>query len=419
MSFSGEGVRGSAWALCVLAGILFIAPALAGPSPYGVAERELVERGMPSITIEGTRVYHSPSAAAPAETYGRAIASALAWYRGELDWQGELVVAVLDAQDWAELVLLPYPVPHAQLLWNVVVMPDSIESFPGFEHWDFDAEELNISLTFHEAGHILANQLGIRSGNHWIEELIANLFLAAHVRAEREDLGAILDGVPPRFSNPGPYDQLADLDNFYAGGGLANYAWFQFRLAEAAGHAVEGRRLAEIVEDLLREFPAASGMLPRETVRRTMERLERIAPGVGGRLGDMAGDGILPLLEPTACADVAPPPDAAERARVASFLENRSRTPLRFRFDEQMAEIVAAQVQIDFLLRGEGDSPELARVIEEKVAEALASEESVSVLAPGRVLKIDFKSGGVIDLLDGRCLVLPALTTRFAVEDEG
>lgn len=150
-----------------------------------------------------------------------------------------------------------------------------------------------------------------------------------------------------------------------------------------------------------------------------MERLERIAPGVGGRLGDMAGDGILPLLEPTACADVAPPPDAAERARVASFLENRSRTPLRFRFDEQMAEIVAAQVQIDFLLRGEGDSPELARVIEEKVAEALASEESVSVLAPGRVLKIDFKSGGVIDLLDGRCLVLPALTTRFAVEDEG
>ncbi len=388
-------------------------PAATEPSPLGLNERQLVERGMPVAVIDGTKVYHSASARAQAATYGQAIAAALAWHRAQLRWTGNLAVAVLDAEDWAELVMLPYPVPHAELNWNLVVMPDSIASFPGFDLWDFEAEALNVSLTFHEVGHIIANQLDIRSDNHWIEELVADLFLAAYVRGERGDLAAILAGVPPRFSNPGPYDQLADLDFFYAEVGLESYAWFQFRLAEAADRMLAGRRFADIVAGLRREFPKQRA-LRRETVGRTLEHLERIVPGATAALADMAGDGVLPRLSPRACAAV-PAPGNEARTPATLIVENRTGVPARLWIEEVIAYNAALQAKLQNF--GEDDDA-LARIIEDAVAAALASEESATMVPPGGVEIIKAQSGAVIDLMDGTCLAFPAETSRLIVSGE-
>lgn len=88
---------------------------------------------MPVTVIGGTKVYHSDSARAQAATYGKAIAAALAWHRAQLRWTGDLAVVVLDADDWRELAALPYPVPHAELTWKLVVMPVGLESYAWFQ----------------------------------------------------------------------------------------------------------------------------------------------------------------------------------------------------------------------------------------------------------------------------------------------
>lgn len=405
--------RGSCMRLFAPIGaLLFLAmsclTAAAEPSPLGLNERQLVERGMPVTVIDGMKVYHSVSAKAQAAIYGKAIAEALDFHRAELGWTGDLAVAVLDADDWRELVALPYPVPHAELNWNLVVMPDSIADFPGFDLWDLDAEALNVSLTFHEIGHVIADQLKLRSDNHWIEELVADLFLAAYVRAGRGDLAAILSGVPPRFSNPGPYDQLADLDFFYAEVGLESYAWFQFRLAEAADRMLAGRRFSDVVKGLRKEFPKRQA-LRRETVAKTLERLERVMPGAAEMLADMAGDGVLPRLSPATCAAVSSPGSEA-RTEATLVVENRSAAPVRLWIEELIAEGATFQARLQHF--GEDDLP---RIIEDAVAAALASDESATVVRPGMVEIVTAKSGAVVDLMDGTCLAFPAETSRLIV----
>lgn len=58
---------------------------------------------------------------------------------------------------------MPYPVPFAEILWDVVVMPDTIANCPSFDRWGFAPHPLNEALTLHELGHIVANRSGIRS----------------------------------------------------------------------------------------------------------------------------------------------------------------------------------------------------------------------------------------------------------------
>ena len=359
--------------------LLALLPATARAAPPAeLSERLLVARGLPLLTLDGIRVYHSTSARAVAELYGAALAEALAWYRATLGWRGVVTAVVLDEADWGELVALPYPVPHAQRRWDLVVMPDSIARFPGFAAWDFDDRTLTLALTFHEVGHLIAPQLGLASGNHWVEELIANLFLAAYVLAERPDLAPILAGVPPRFANPGPFDQLFDLDSFYAGGGLENYAWFQFRLAALAGHLVEGRDFAAVIGAMRAAFPAERADR-RLTVSRTLALLEPIAPGASPLLADMAGDGVLPALAPGAC-DASPPAGPATQTPALLLLDNRGAAPLGYR----------ASGAPDF-----------------------------TTLPAGEVASLQGAAGTLVELRGGDCLTLPAGAARYSVEAGG
>ncbi len=343
----------------------------AAPPADGLSEDYLRRSGLSALTVAGVHVYHSATAIEAAQTYGAAIAAALAWYRAELGWQGEVAVAVLDAADWQAMVSLPYPVPHAERAWNVVVMPDSVERFPGFAKWDLDAALLNEALTFHEVGHLVSPGLGLAAGNHWIDELTANLFLAAYVRAERPDLAPILAGVPPRFANPGPFDQLFDLDSFYAGGGLENYAWFQFRLAALADRIVRNRPFAAVMQAMGQAFPA-EGADRRLTVPETLARLERVAPGATALVADMGGAGLLPALVPGACPERVP---AAGRESLV-FLDNRSAAALGYR--------------------------------------PFPSAAPFAQLPPGEVVALIAGAGSQIELDAGTCLAVPPGYARYS-----
>ena len=236
------------------------------------------------------RLFYSPSADAEAAIYGQALEQAVAWYRDKTGWTGDVIMAVLNPEDWAKVSqAIPYPSPYADTPSGLVMMPDRIDSHPGFETWDLEPVGLNAALTFHEIGHVIAHQLGIWSGNYWINELVANAFLAAYVRAERPEYAKLLDGVPPRFTDFGRYTALTDFDDIYYAMGALNYAWFQFKIAALADYLVSGSDFAEVVGALKREFPIETADELQSSPRRS-SGLKASSRGSPRRASDLLGE---------------------------------------------------------------------------------------------------------------------------------
>lgn len=383
--------------------VLAYVPAVADPSPYGLRERHLVERGTPSIEIAGMRVFHSPGSEAQARAYGETVADAARWYRANTDWRGPLTMAVLDRKDWADLVTWPYPVPHAEITGSMVVMPRDIASFPGFDRWGLDGHQLNLALTLHELGHIIMREQDIRPANHWIDELVANVVMAAYVREAAPDLEFILEGPPAGFANPGPHDQLVDLDNFYSGGGLENYAWFQFRLAVLADHLARSRPVAALIEELAAAFPEPPPGI-RDAVFATLAKLDAIAPGSSALVADMAGDGAAPRIATVSCGalDKAAPADGP---MTILHVENRGTEPVRHRIPEKVAYEAGFDVRME-QFNNDIDDAELKQLVDAAVTEALASADSYGAVAQGSVETVSYKTGALMEVGD-RCLLLP------------
>lgn len=378
--------------------------ALAQPAPHGLRERDLIARGTPVLTVDGLTVFHSPGSEPEARAYGRTVADAARWFRAHTAWDGPLVMAVLDADDWAQLVMLPYPVPHAEIIGSMVVMPKDISGFPGFGDWSLDARRLNLALTVHELGHIIMRGQGVLPGNHWIDELMANVVMAAYVRAHPGDLDFILAGPPEGFANPGPFSQLVDLDNFYAGGGLENYAWFQFRLARLAGHLAAAKPVRDLVAALAAAFPEPPPGI-RDTIATTLAKLDAIAPGSSALVADMAGDSAAPRVTTGSCEAMKQPQSSGAGAGTVLFVENRGAGDVRHRIPEKVAEDAAYRVRLEHHGEGLGEE-ELQRRIDAAVATALASTASYSRLAGGRVERVAYRAGALMEV-GGRCLSLP------------
>ena len=139
---------------------------------------------------------------------------------------------------------------------------------------------MNTAWLFHEMGHVIARDLGTGSGNLWVNELIANVLMAGYIRAERPELIGYQSGMPPRFAEANRFETLAEFDQFYFSMGQLDYLWFHFHIARVAGFMVAGPGgLAVVVEGFLHEFPAGAGR-GRESIEETVDRLERISPGV-------------------------------------------------------------------------------------------------------------------------------------------
>lgn len=273
-------------AMIVSTGLVFSLPAATQPSPFGLDEEQLVARGLSSFETEHLRVHHSWGAEDAARAYAEVLDDAAGWLADGVGWRATLVVAVLDGDDWRALARLPFPVPHARPGESMVVIPTSIAAYPGFDIWRLDARELTTALAVHELGHVAAYDLDINRESLWVGELVANLFMAGYVRERRPDLDALLGGVPDGFDGAGAVRSLAVLDEHYAGVGLENYAWFQFRLAELADVMVEARPFAEIVSGLREEFPFGQ---TGDNLADALRRLERIVPGSTAAIADMTG----------------------------------------------------------------------------------------------------------------------------------
>ena len=287
MQWIGRRVSTVLGALCLSAGLVLGLPAKAQQPRFGLDEEHFAEQRILSFETKHLRVHHSEGAEDAARAYAEVLDDAAAWLADEVGWNATLVVAVLDGKDWRALARLPFPVPHARPDETMVVIPTSIAPYPGFDVWNLDARELTTALAVHELGHVAAYDLDINRESLWVGELVANLFMAGYVRARRPELNALLGGVPDGFDGAGEVRSLAVLDEQYAGVGLENYAWFQFRLAELADAMVKERPFAEIVSGLRREFPFGQAA---EEMTATLARLERIVPGSTQVIADMTGE---------------------------------------------------------------------------------------------------------------------------------
>lgn len=336
---------------------------------------------------------HSQAAGAEAEVYHRMLQDGVAWFRAVLDYQGEMLLAVLDAADYPWPV--PYPTPFAEWASGLIVMPRQIDSHPGFDRWGLDAVSLNAALALHEAGHIIAEQMGLRPALRWLDELAANAFMAAYLQARHPELGAITAGVPPAFDDAGRLRRLLEFEALYFDMGQENYAWFQFHIARLAGFAMAQMSLPELLDGIAGAFATQPQAEPGWTdIPGQIGRLEAVIPGIGDQIGTLA-DVDLPEVTPGPCPESFAPPSGAELA----ILENRDPVAV-LRYHRH--GIVALALMIDAL----GQPGRSLDPTEAEIRAAVASgSHAPEVLAPGAAAVIRW--GDLLYLEDGRCLAAP------------
>lgn len=226
---------------------------------------------------------------------------AAAWFDRQLKMHVDMTLYVLDRAGYAAVKnggRWPVPYSDPEVAPKVIVFPSHVEDLLGQEaHAKIPGEY----ITYHEAAHNYANVLRIQSGNAWVNELVANMFAAAYIHAQRTDLQWVLDGPAAHSMTYVPhYTSLQDLDYVYAAGvGAENYAWYQHQLEELAGYLVTNKSLAEVVLRLQVEFPATDQR--QESLDEIVVHLDKIHPGAKDFLRPISGPSILPRLEPVLC----------------------------------------------------------------------------------------------------------------------
>ncbi len=379
-----------------IAAALLAGCATASAQDHALTYHALRNSDLPSRQ-EPFPIWYSPSAEAEADQFADTMAEAVAWYREALAWEGPLRLAVLNAEDYARYAGQPYPVPYAEVVTGLVVMPDSVADFPGFDAWGLEDRALNTNLTFHEIGHAIARDIGLWSNSFFVNELVANVFLAGYLSATRPDDRSLLEGVPEGFADAARTQYLVDLDDLYSGVGLDNYAWFQFRLAEIADHMVAGRDFGALVADLRAAFPAtetvAGGVMP--TPEESFRRLEALAPGVTELAADMLGRPGLPGLSTIACGE----DDGATTERGVILLENASHDTVR----------ITTRNRARFAVRLDAFGADMSEAeIERLTDEALATGKYGLAIAPAHRYAFTQETAGTqLYIADGGCLIVP------------
>lgn len=292
-----------------------------------------------------------PAAKQRALEYQRSLEAAHAWFEQQLGVRVPIFLAVLDQETYPKLQDFAWPLPYSDpdtLNPNLIVFPDRIEELSGPEPQLKTPGEY---IAYHEDGHEFAYALGINSGNNFVNELVANVFMAAYIDAKRPDLRFVFKG-PPTSEHP-RYTSLADLDFVYADGvGFQNYVWFQWQLQRVADYLVTKQAFSVVIGNLRTEFPAAAQK--QETLDKIVARLDRIRPGVSGMLGSLAGPTTLPPLHPAPCTK---PPAVKARPSVVA-VRNETGYPLVLATPDGRRKTIRAGGWDSFALRS-GESLKL------------------------------------------------------------
>ncbi|MBZ5624219.1 MAG: hypothetical protein LAQ69_36800 [Acidobacteriia bacterium] len=287
---------------------------------FGQAENALARVRALNLPIldGGVTVIYSPSAKARAQRYQAALEAAHKWYEAQLGVSVPVTLAVLDKPDWERATSVPYPMPNAKT--GLVTVPSRMEDFPGFADMQADADILAETISFHEMGHIFADDYeGIRSRNSWVNELVPNIFAQEYICARQPGLKAFMprpvpDALLPRYTSLADFDYLTGVQSVP----FSNYAWFQFHLNRLAFFVAQKRGLPQVVEQLKLAFPAAQGgYLPSEEVLR---RMETIAPGFTAELGLLSGPATITRVDESICSGAT----ASEGAPTLLVVDNRT-----------------------------------------------------------------------------------------------
>ena len=267
--------------------------------------------------------------------------------------QVPIVLYVLDRESYVKVKgtwPLPFSTCYSKLC--TVVFPTHIEDLLGEEP---NAKTPGEYIAYHEAGHDFTYELKIRSGNRWVNELVANLFMAAYIDAKRPDLKWALEGPEAHgMKQPPRYTSLRDLDYVYAQGvGPQNYAWFQHQIERLAEFMVAGQSLPAVMKKLQAEFPLDAQK--QETLDQIVGRLDHVRPGTREFLNPLYGHTTLALVSPSPCS-----PRAADTNGQASVIavRNDSGHPLEIVGPDGMNETLAPAAWDDFSVRA-GDSLKL------------------------------------------------------------
>lgn len=243
--------------------------------------------GLPSVAVGEVILHYSSNAETVAREYAAEVDAAARWLHAHTEWRGGPVqVAVLTEDDFPKVTRIPYPTPYAEGLSGLLIVADAVDQHPGFELWDIPSEDLNTAWAFHELGHLVARDLGIWSTSAWVNELVANILMAAYVRSERPQFAAYQAGLPQRFHESPGATTLAELDAVYFAMGQLNYLWFHFQIAALADSMVAGADIGLLVDELRRAFPAQDRR--PISVADTFRRLELIHPGITAMAGRLA-----------------------------------------------------------------------------------------------------------------------------------
>ena len=243
-------------------------------------------------------VFYAPPAKERAIRFQKSLEAASSWYEKQLHVHVPMALALLDEEMSRKFDGELYTSPHCVLGREgpgFVVIPYHTQGQPlsgaatqpsdgrDSDHAPGGILESEHSL-FHEAGHLFANALKIKSGNQFVNELIPGMFLAAYIGAERPDLNWVFHRAGPASPR---YTSLADLD--YSGGnvGTQNYYWFQARLERLSDFFVKDQGFPSVIEKLQAAFPAAKAR--QETLVEIDAHLESIRPGFIKMAGPLAG----------------------------------------------------------------------------------------------------------------------------------
>jgi hypothetical protein len=306
----------------VVAGLVVALSVAAQPADSRL--KTLRELGLPEAPGSMPVIYVA-SAKDRALRLQKSLEAADSWYEKQLNVRVPIVLAVLDPETQEKIsdrVLLPH-----SLWWG---MPGAAQGLavipakgsPPAKHPEFLAHE---PAGFHEVGHIIAYRLNIRSGNSFVNELVAQMFSVAYMTAERPDLKWVLDNLrsgrrsgPSAVQTPPRYTSLADLDYLYMGVGDANYVWFQQAvLGRLADFLVTDQSFPAVIEKLQKTFPAAEAK--QETLEEISRHLEGVRPGFLKAAGPLAGPTTIPRISSSACPELA-------RGAGASYLASRNDT---------------------------------------------------------------------------------------------
>lgn len=132
-----------------------------------------------------------------------------------------------------------------------------------------------------------------------MNELVANMFMAAYIDAKRPDLKWALEGPEAHGMKQAPrYTSLRDLDYVYAPGvGAQNYVWFQHHIERLAEFLVAGQKFPAVIAKLQAEFPSAAPK--QQTLDEIVAHLDHVRSGTREFLKPPYGPTTLALVRPS------------------------------------------------------------------------------------------------------------------------